>query len=386
MGKSLALEQILADLAGGDFQQRWEIVKQLPDFGTAAIAPLLDLLVDAEEANDETLQWFIIRSLGEYNHPEVMATLVDILMGASDPDLHDVAMTALAQFGEASIQSIASLLETPERRNQAVQVLACLHTVKVIPPLLSVVHDSDSEVRVKAVSALGQFRDPQIMSVLLAALGDSVAAVRREAVVALARDRALLQDPNGVARLGQCLWDSDLTVRQSAAAALGRLGGNIVLPYLESVLRSPQVPDSLRHSAIRSIGWIPQEGALTLLIATWENASEFVQLSIVEALGRFTQPLLQERAKQQLRSWLAESLASPNAQALKRALALMLGRWQDREAVSLLRQLLTDTDPQVQAHGAAALRLMGISPEAGIMTNLPIPLAALDTKSQSAIC
>lgn len=368
------LNQVLADLADGDFQQRWETVKQLPGFGVAAIAPLLNLLVEAED--DEALQWFIIRSLGNYSHPEVIAALVAVLSTAADPDLQDAAVTALAQFGEASIEAMLPLLHHPEQRGQAVQILACLQTASVVEPLLSVVQDGNPAVRAAAIAALGPFRDPEITPALLAALGDPVVAVRREAVVALGRDRDHQGAENWVDQLGQCLWDQDAGVSQAAATALGRLRLSSAIPHLAPVLRSPQSPEPLKRVVIRSLGWIGQSPALTLLIGTWEDGSEAVRLAIVEALGRCSQPSLKGRAQQQLRQWLTAMLPEPNAKALKQALALTLGQWRDHGAVDLLQRLMVDADPQVQAHGAAALRLMGIS-----TANPLAPLATLDTKA-----
>jgi HEAT repeat protein len=380
---SPTLSQVLADLVDGDFQQRWETVKQLSAFGVAAIAPLLDLLVAAEAAEDEALQWFIIRSLGNYSHPEVMAVLVDVVSTSTDPDLQDAAVTALAQFGEASIEAVWPLLNHPEQhhpeqRRKAVQILACLQTASVVEPLLSVVKDGDPAVRAAAIAALGPFRDPEITPALLAALGDPVVAVRREAVVALGRDRDRQGAENWVDRLGQCLWDLDAVVSQSAARALGRLRLAAAIPHLAQVLRSPQSPEPLKRVVIRSLGWIGQSTALTVLISTWDDGSEAVRLAIVEALGRCSQPSLQGRAQQQLRHWLAAVLPEANAKALKQALALALGQGNDYGAVDLLQQLMVDADPQIQAHGAAALRLMGIATPP---VNPLDPLAALDTKT-----
>lgn len=380
MPMSLTLDRVLADLVAGDFQQRWEAVKQLPIFGTEAIAPLLNLLVEAEDTEDEALQWFIVRSLGEYRQPEVIAVLIDILTRASDPDLHDAATMALTQFGEASIEAILPLLQHLERRDQAVQILACLQTARVVPPLLSVVGDRDPKVRARAIAALGQFRSPEIIFALLNALSDPVVAVRREAVIALGRDRDRLKAVDGTTRLAQCLWDPDITVGQATATALGRLGMVDTIPHLAQVLRSPQPPEALKLCAVRSLGWMHQSPALTVLISTWDNGSEAVRLAIVEALGQCSTPQLKARSRQCCREWLTGVLPNPRAKALKQALALTLGRWHDHESVALIQQLLRDSDPQVQAHGAAALRLIGSATTANPMKSPSAPLAAIDTK------
>ncbi|MDA0265630.1 MAG: HEAT repeat domain-containing protein [Cyanobacteria bacterium] len=377
---SPALDHVLTDLVAGDFRQRWEAIKQLPAFGNEAIAPLLALLTAAEEAEDEELQWFIVRSLGSYDHPQVMAVLVDILMAPADEDLNAAAIMALAQLGEASIAAVMPLLQRVERRAQAVQILACLHTSNAVAPLLSVIDDNDPAVRAQAISALGAFQSPEILPALLVALKDPVVVVRREAAVALGRDRERLGELDWIEHLGQCLWDVDLSVRQAAASALGHLGVAGAVPHLAKVLKSPHQSESLKLSVIRSLGWIDQETALNILIATWDDGSESLRLAIVEAIGRSLKPQLRQQSQQCLRGWLALLLGDPHGKGLKQSLALTLGRWQDQASISLLQQLATDLDQQVQAHAAAALRLMGLPSTPG-PADAPPPLATFDTKS-----
>src|SRR5690242_16708971 len=85
------LELALPILEMGDFQQRWEITKVLLKLGTVAIPPLIDILED-EEAEEE-LRWYAARTLGEFQHPEAIAPLVELLKKGEDEELKAIAAT-----------------------------------------------------------------------------------------------------------------------------------------------------------------------------------------------------------------------------------------------------------------------------------------------------
>ncbi|NJN86163.1 MAG: HEAT repeat domain-containing protein [Leptolyngbyaceae cyanobacterium SL_7_1] len=88
----------------GDFDTRWEMAKLLPQFGSAAIAPLIDLLHDLDsEEDDWDLPWFIAQVLGTFQHPEAIAPLVDLMQTTDRPDVAEMAATALARSGVSAI-------------------------------------------------------------------------------------------------------------------------------------------------------------------------------------------------------------------------------------------------------------------------------------------
>ncbi|MGV0106598.1 HEAT repeat domain-containing protein [Nostoc sp. DSM 114160] len=87
------LKLTLSILEMGDFQQRWEITKVLTHFGNIAIPPLVEILED-ENAEDE-LRWYAARTLGEFKHPEAIASIVELLKNDEDEELKAIAATAL---------------------------------------------------------------------------------------------------------------------------------------------------------------------------------------------------------------------------------------------------------------------------------------------------
>ncbi len=84
----LAVSLAIQVLESGDFQDRWEIAKILPNLGTVAIAPLTDIL-ENEDADREQ-RWFAARILGKFDRPEVIEALAKLVKN-SDEELSQIA-------------------------------------------------------------------------------------------------------------------------------------------------------------------------------------------------------------------------------------------------------------------------------------------------------
>lgn len=354
----LDLKLALNNLIHGDFQQRWEGVKQFSEVGEGAIAPLLALLQDEEM--DWEVRWFAARALGQFQQPPVLAALLDLLITTSDEELQTAAAAALGQFGAASITALSQLMEQPGRRLLAVQTLVGIRHPDTLTLLLAAVSDADAAVRAVAIAALGNFqsqvRTDKVTGVLLQALRDPAAAVRQEAVTALGRWVEQQNLPELVHPLVTCLWDVSLSVCQAAARTLGRLGTEPAIAAMTQVLQSPHTPDTLQIALVQGLGWRPQPATLAALIATWESASAMVRLEIIHVLGRMETPPLQQAAGAALCDWLRSRLDDPQAVELKQALVMALGQLQIEEGRSLLVQLCADADERVQIYATAALR------------------------------
>ena len=121
---ALLLDLALQSLESGDFQDRWDIAKLFPSFGVAAIAPLLDLLRDADV--DSEVQWFAIRILSSFNHPSVVTALVDLLKTSIDKDLNEMAVTTLAAMGSGAIEILTQLIDQDNTRRSALKL--CLRS------------------------------------------------------------------------------------------------------------------------------------------------------------------------------------------------------------------------------------------------------------------
>lgn len=341
-------------LIAGDFQIRWDIAKVFPRFGTAAIAPLIELLQDEEL--DLDVRWFAARILAEFDHPDSIRALVDLLQTNEDEDLKAMAAEALAQMGSSSISVLASLLTQPQTQLLAVQALARIRRSEVIEPLLGVVQSPDATVRAAAVEALSSFHDDRITAVLLGHLSDPATAVRREAIMGLSRRRDLLETVDLVEQLRPCLWDINLEVCRQAAIALGRLGTDAAVDLLAHLLRSPNTPALLQVDVVRSLGWTQHSAALEVLAQGLQTENEAVGREIVFALGQMDFLELKRQAIPYLMQVIRQEVPAARWPSIRQAAALELGRLGNAQAFAPLVELLADSDSSIRLHAIAALK------------------------------
>ncbi len=357
----LTLAQALQILEEGDFHERWEVARwfgRLSGKASASevVAPLIDFLQD-HDAEPE-LRWFVARILGDFQQPEVLTALINILQTSDDYDLKTMAATALMGFGEIAIAALTPLLADPATRALAVNALAQISHSATIQPLLQVVQDEAVEIRAIALSALSNFQDDRIAPVLLKALGDNVASVRRAAVMGLGFRADLLPTFNLVSALQPLLTDPEQEVSCQVAIALGRLGTTQAADALAGALQSPLCPDEVRLEAIRALGWIGTTTALHhleafLLQCRHPEALELCREAVL-VLGRIEHPELQPQATEILQSLLQNHPLGLMVTG-KQAIALSLGHLGQSTAAASLNSLLTDEDASVKFHAMAAL-------------------------------
>ncbi|MCC3495633.1 MAG: HEAT repeat domain-containing protein [Microcoleus sp. PH2017_15_JOR_U_A] len=387
-----AVSLAIAALESGDFQDRWEIAKVLPNLGNGAIAPLIALLED-EDADTEP-RWFAARILGKFvkpsypkgNRPEVMQALVKLIEN-SDEELSQIAAETLGNFGTSAIESLTTLLQQADSRQFATAALAQIRRPEIIPPLLSVVTDSQVAVRACAIEALSSFHDSRIPSVLVGALKDPATAVRKEAVRALGVRAYLDAELDLVKLLKPLLWDIRLEVCQEAAIAIGRLKTDAAAAALFELLRSPATPLELQIETVRALGWSETAAGLEYLqkALIWRSADDLegegltsnsaipivgehrliqnmnpaVCQEIVTVLGRVEKPELKAKAAEIAIDLLEGNHPAVQSSQIKQSLALALGQLGDIRAVDVLIQLLADADNSVRLHSLSALKRLG---------------------------
>ncbi len=353
---SLAIEV----LEWGDFQDRWEVAKILPNLGNKAIAPLIDIL-ENEEADTEQ-RWFAARILGKFDRPEVIEALAKLVKNP-DEELSHIAAETLGNFGTTAVASLATLLLPEDSRLFATKALAQIRCSESITPLLSVVTDSQVGVRFAAIEALSSFHDSRIEPVLVAALKDPATAVRKEAVRALGARAYLDAEFDLVNLLKPLLWDIHLEVCQQAAMAMGRLKTDAAAAVLFELLRSATTPLELQIETVRALSWMETTAAVEylqqVLSGLFDNINYTVYQEIVSVLGRLSQPELKAKAAEILIDFLESSHSTVQKVEVQKSLALSLGQLGDRRALDSLIQLLANPDTRVRLHSLSALKQLG---------------------------
>ncbi|MEG3978069.1 HEAT repeat domain-containing protein [Microcoleus sp. herbarium8] len=362
--EKLFLEQAVSlaiqTLEWGDFQDRWEIAKVLPNLGNSAIAPLIAAIED-EDADTEP-RWFAARILGKFERPEVIAALVKLVKN-SDEELSQIAAQTLANFGPTAIESLATLLQQEDSRQFATAALAQIRRPEAIAPLLSVVKDSRIAVRLAAIEALSSFHDSRIPPVLVEALKDAATSVRKEAVRALGVRAYLDAELDLVNLLKPLLWDIRFEVSQQAAIAIGRLKTDAAAAALFEFLRNPATPLELQIETVRALGWMETATALEYLhqtlIADVHTTNSRICQEIVNVLGRGSKPELKATTAEIAIDLFASNHPAVQSAEIKQSLALSLGQLGDIRALDVLIQLLADADNSVRLHSLSALKQLG---------------------------
>ncbi len=354
----LLLDLALQSLESGDFQDRWDVAKLFPSFGDAAIAPLLDLLQNQDA--DSEAQWFAVRILGDFNHPNIITALVDLLKTSTNEGLNGMAATALANLGSGAIEILTELLDQDNTRRLATQTLAQIRHPETVPLLQKVLNDEDAQIRALAIAALSSFHSPEISRLLIQALKDPAVMVRRAAVTGLGFCGTDLAELDLVSHLRPLLLDLNLEVCRQTAIALGRIGTPAATNTLLQSLQSPNTPEFLAIELIRALGWIGTSEALNCLQRSLIQLplAEAVRQEILTVLGRVDQPDQKSQATQILLDLLQQESPFARSASARQAIALALGQLGEIAALDALINLLADPNVSVRLHIVSALKAL----------------------------
>jgi HEAT repeat protein len=354
VGCQQALNLALIVLEQGDFQARWDIARIFPKLGSSAIAPLIEMIEDETAELDQ--RWFAGRILGEFDSPEVITTLVNLLNTSENDDLIAIAASALASLDRSAIEALVGLLSHPDSRVPAARALAQIHHSDVVLPLLTVVRDQDSRIRAIAIEALSNFDHDEIPTVLIDALQDLNASVRKEAVIGLGVRAKGITDCDLLVHLKPLLYDLNLEVCRQTAIALGRLGTDEAAMALAEVLRSPYSPVPLRITIIQVLVWMERQPALQWLQQSLANLSDEEILEAIQAIGRIETHSLKPYATDFLLDLLQSNHTAIATAAIRQAIAHALGQLAEQRAIPALEQLQQDAHDSVRLHAIAALK------------------------------
>ena len=283
-----------------------------------------------------------------------------------------------------SLRSVPAL--TKEQRDQLPQIIAAIGP-SIVPTLIRHLQDTHEPIRAVAASALGHLNARDALPSLTALAADPSDYVRQSLAEALGlivesathaerrkhprisrrgrpgwywgrRRRTTVADPAGmaVATLVRLLGDENTSVRSQAAMSLGLAGDVAAAAVPELTLRLRDADETVRSQAAKALGRVggSAEEAVRALTTTLEDASAAVRASAARGLATIGKaansavpaliPLLQDRD---------EDVRSAAAEAIARAGPL------DATATSSLVEGLGDADNVVRAQAAEALGTIG---------------------------
>lgn len=211
-----------------------------------------------------------------------------------------------------SFESLVANLKSPQPsvRRRAAQDLGKTRDRSAISALADAVRDPDVDVRVAVVRALAEVRDVLGVPASVVALSDSQTRVRQEAVDAIVSIYTRRERPSGAGKflalfsaerpdpepllaanvdsdvlrgLTERLRDSDPGVRESAAQAIGILGGSEAARELTVALVDPSV--SVREAAATAVAKVGTTADGEALIPLLQDSSGGVRRKAIEGLG-----------------------------------------------------------------------------------------------------
>ncbi|MEB3291972.1 MAG: HEAT repeat domain-containing protein [Synechococcales bacterium] len=351
------LDWLWLALEAGDFQIRWDVAKLIPSLGTEVVLPTLLSHLQAEETEPE-LRWFLVRILGNWADPAVMAALLSLLQTSPEEEIRGMAATALASLGKPVVQTLAPLLQDPAQRLLATQMLAQIRNRDTLPLLLTVVNDSDRQVRSIALEAVSSFQSKVVTATLAQALQDPSAAVRTIAARGLGFCRDL-SPAQHLEPLVARLWDVDMAVCLQVTITLGRLGWVEAVKPLGQVLQSPVIPDRLGKEVVQSLVWINDATALAALFQALQSdrLSPTVTQTLLRGLSQVETQPLQEQVTQFLLGYLPQAAAPDQA-----IIVSVLGQLGNGRAIAPLQALLPTATDSLRWHLLAALKRLSATP------------------------
>ena len=210
----------------------------------------------------------VLVALGKSNYEPVVEALITVVQ----PSGYNVRVSALEAFSDRNV------------RVSALEALGEIGNKQAIPPLITVLQNSDLLVEGSAAYALGEIGDYQAVEALITVLqhsDDNVRICAAEALGKIGSDRAIKS-------LMIALHDSDYNVRIYAAKALGKIGSDQVIKKLITALKDPDFYAKI--SAVFTLRNFlndtdyQDDQEIELLIDSLNNSDTDESLSAAEAL------------------------------------------------------------------------------------------------------
>ncbi len=285
-------------------RNNWLIGATLVRMGSRAVAPLIELLDEADEATTVDCLYL----LGEIGDRRAVPTLIRFL---EDPreKVRMYAVTSLLQVGGP--RAVEAVMDRLTREGKGLKTFleeALLrYGRQSVEPVIQALSSRSPAVREEAAFLLGGLRDLRAVDALVGALEDPDPKVRENACYALGEMADLVDEPGWVIdALAGRLDDPEDPVAEKARASLVRFG-RAAVPRLIEAARSGRAGTAMRAAnALREIGDSRAEDVLIELLSHPDRRVRVAAVSglITVGTGRAVEPLLEALRDEDLR-WFA---------------------------------------------------------------------------------
>jgi HEAT repeat protein len=257
-------------------------VRALDALGSISDPQAVKLLRDALQSPEPAVRIAAADGLGKVGGKDAVEALTACL--SSDVvQLRGSAVSALGKLGAAEATGlICKMLQDKEWevRREAAEALGKLGNLEGLEPLAKALEDIDADVRETAAMAMGRIGNRRAVTPLVLALKDEVASVRRIAAASLSRidpDWVSLPETRSAAEpLKLAIQDAEPAVRFFVAQLLVNLG-----EMSPDAIAGFAPEDQLASPAVKR-----RRMATNLFVAMLEDRDRDIRQAAAEALGR----------------------------------------------------------------------------------------------------
>jgi len=319
----------------------------LRNAGTVAV-PILIAQLEGKLAGDPNTAVTLLRDIRD---PRATTALIAELDRGRIQ--RRVVLDALSKSGDKrALVPILGLLSNNDSavRLKAMRALRPLlmgsaHDARAADVLVSMLDDKGADVRMLAAEYLGLMRSKRAVSRLLTLAGDKeTLAMRRTSVVALGE----IADARAMKLLLHVLRKGPRSLQRPASSALIYIGAKASVAPLMAIAANPRA--RARYDAVRAIGGVlrdrPHDGARKLLEKLSTDGSTRLNIAAISALGAMRAPAS---------TTTLIRLARSHSTDQRRAAITALGNFSDKSSVPALLYALQASDDRVS--GAAAWSL-----------------------------
>ncbi len=292
-----------------------------PDAGPRRAAVAEALAKEAASPRPDPVRLYALRMVGFVGGDEVVPTLAKLL---ADPKLGEIARLALARIpGKAATAALADALPnaTPEGKVGLLNALASRAARALLHTFTAAATDKDEGVRIAAYDALSRLPDPAAAPAIQKGMKEGSDREKTEAIKAYVRlgDTLVAAGQQSAARrvFQECVGSGDEFTRAAGVAGIGRAGG---------------------------------PGTTALLLGALADGSAVVK-------GAAKQALVDVKGDDVAKA-IGEAYASAPPEA-RATLLWVLGERKDRAGESVLLRGLTDPESAVRVAAYRALGTLG---------------------------
>jgi HEAT repeat protein len=320
----------------------------LPLLGLTGVAQSLPIVVQRQVDQQTVEIEKLIQILKNWNKYELLNTPID-------------AADRLAEIGEPAIPYLVTLLQDSDNEvrgfaSGAFRKMRESAKLAAVPQLVPLLTNTDATIRHSVLSTFGGMGKPahSAKSNVLLLLNDPEQLVWMQAIVTLKDIEAPITSQM-IERLTLLLKDWDVGVRNRATWALGEIGepAKSAIPALTRLINNKDAGIDMRFTAVSALGKMGESAKVAIpdLTPLLKDPDQNIRRSVIEALGKIGEPA---------KSVVIAALKHPDLEVRFLA-AHALGEMGPSAQSSIpdLVRLLKDPEEWARLHAVIALGKMG---------------------------